>query len=47
MLKRLGLLPVQASTLAPQVDALYAYLIGVSLVFVILIAATLDRKSVV
>jgi cytochrome c oxidase subunit 2 len=38
-----GLLPAQASTIAPEVDALYFFLIGVSLFFSLLIAGLLLR----
>jgi cytochrome c oxidase subunit 2 len=41
-----GLLPVQASTIASEVDALYFFLIGVSLFFSLLIAGLLVRFMV-
>jgi cytochrome c oxidase subunit II len=46
MLQRLGLLPVQASTVAGRVDALYFFLIGVSVFFSVLIAVLLLRFAV-
>ena len=39
MLTKLGLIPEQASTLAGRVDALYLFLIGVTVFFSVLIAA--------
>jgi len=42
-----GLLPVQASTIAGEVDALYFFLIGVSLFFSLLIAGLILRFMVV
>ena len=39
MLERLGLMPPQASTFAPQVDTLYAFLLMVTAFFSVLIAA--------
>ena len=39
MLERLGLMPPQASTFAPQVDMLYAFLLMVTAFFSVLIAA--------
>jgi len=39
MLSKLGLIPEQASTLAGRVDALYLFLIGVTVFFSVLIAA--------
>jgi cytochrome c oxidase subunit 2 len=41
MLERLGLMPTQASTVAGDVDALYLFLVGLSLVFSLGIAAAL------
>jgi cytochrome c oxidase subunit 2 len=38
MLTKLGLIPEQASTLAGRVDALYFFLIGVTVFFSVLIA---------
>ena len=46
MLERLGLMPPQASTVAGQVDLLYAFLVLVSAFFSILIAGTVIGLSV-
>ncbi len=40
MLERLGLMPPQASTIAPQTDLLYAFLLTVSAFFALLIAVS-------
>ena len=46
MLERLGLMPVEASTLAGRVDALYYFLVGVTAFFSLLIAVLIVRFAV-
>ena len=41
MLTRLQLFPEQASTLAPQTDALFLFLLGITAFFVVLIAGSI------
>src|SRR5262249_58556043 len=42
MLTRLQLFPEQASTLAPQTDALFLFLLGITAFFVVLIAGSIN-----
>jgi cytochrome c oxidase subunit 2 len=46
MLEKLGLMPVQASTVASRVDALYFFLIAVTAFFSLLIAAMIIRFAI-
>jgi len=46
MLERLGLMPPQASTIAPQTDLLYAFLLTVSAFFALLIAVSVIGLAV-